>query len=187
VLLRDNFTDPTSGFLQESPDPSNWRVGYEGGEYFVIKQANSTGPLAIAGRDGRGWFGDFAAEIDARMVPPIEGAYLFITFRGQDVSNWYSLAVDPANRTYGVFRAVRGQITPLANATPSQAVNPGTATNRLGVRAQGADIVAYVNGREVYRTTDSTYSAGDLTVGVGSATGGRAEARFSNLVVTSPN
>jgi len=162
-------------------------MGYEGGEYVVVKQAGSSVPWAVAWRDSGGWFENFYAEIDARMVSPLAGAYLFVTFRGQDLSSWYSFTVDPYNRTFGLFQAGRGNISPLINLTTSALINGGTGRNRLGIRADGAAIVLYINGQEVGRTTDNTYQAGYLSFGTGHWSGGRSEARFSNLVVSSTN
>jgi hypothetical protein len=183
ILLRDDFSDPNSGWNQGS-DPANWRLSYEGGEYVAIKMAGSYGAWVMGGHT-RGSFRDFQIEVDARLAEATPGAYLFVAFRSQDLNNWYSFAVNPINRLFGLYRGVSGNSTPIITERSAPAINGGTARNRLAVRARGPEIVLLVNGQEVGRTRDDTRLEGSFGLGAGSTSGGRSEARFSNLIVTS--
>src|SRR5438105_3969484 len=69
VLLSDDFSNPNSGWPRQSSDPATRRVGYDGGEYLVAKVAGSSGAPLVTRAER---FGDFLAELDARLVPPTD-------------------------------------------------------------------------------------------------------------------
>ena len=58
--------------------------------------------------------------------------------------------------------------------TRSAAIQSGTATNRLGVRAQGADVTLLINGQEVGRARAEELGPGGVGFGVGSLGDGPA-------------
>src|SRR5205085_8179949 len=80
VLLSDDFSNPNSGWPRQSSDPASRRVGYDGGEYVVAKVAGTSGAPLVTRAER---FGDFQAQLDARLMPPTDGAYLFLDFRRQ--------------------------------------------------------------------------------------------------------
>ena len=59
--------------------------------------------------------------------------------------------------------------------------------NRLGVRAQGAEIVLMVNGQEGGRVRDDALVEGGFAFGVSHADGEHVEGRFNELLVTRPD
>src|SRR5262249_11411276 len=181
-LFRDDFRNPASGWPRESSDASTRRVGYEGGEYFIIKQAGSGGSPFVT-RSER--FGDFLAEIEARLVPPTTGAFLYVEFRRQDNGDPYAFVVDPNDSTYLLRRETGAGGTNLIGWTPAPAIAAGTEPNRLAIRAQGPEIVLLVNGQEIGRVRDDALREGALGFGVGHLDDGPAEARFRELVVSS--
>jgi hypothetical protein len=129
-------------------------------------------------------FDDCLIELDARLGPPVQGAYIYLDFRRQLNGGRYSFVVNPSNRTF-LLRRYEGQGgTDLLPWTPAAAINGDTSRNRLGVRVLGSDIGLLINGQEVGRTRDSTYSEGQLAFGVGHFQDGPAEAHFGNLIVT---
>lgn len=182
VLLSDDFRDANSGWPRQSSDPTARRVGYEGGEYVVTKLPGSDGAPFVT-RSER--FGDFLAEIDARLLPPTDDAFLFLDFRRQEDGSHYSLVADPNDSTFLFRRNTPQGGTNLIPWTNAPAIRGGSAPNRLGVRARGAEITLFVNGQEVGRVQDGTYREGTLAFGVGSLADGLADGRFSNLVVSS--
>jgi len=182
VLLRDDFTDVNSGWPRQSSDPSSRRVGYEGGEYYVVKLPGSDGSPFVTRAER---FSDFLVEIDARLVAPTGNDYVYLDFRRQDDGSHYSFAVDPNDSTFELRRNTSTDGVTLIPWTGSPAIQGGGARNRLGVRAQGPEIVLFVNGQEVGRVTDGTFREGTLAFGVGGFQNSPADGRFSNLVVTS--
>jgi hypothetical protein len=185
VLYQDDFTASASGWPRESSDPESRLFGYEGGEYYVLRLLNGVG-WSGANRTREG-FTDFLVEVDARLVAPTEGAFVFLGFRRQENGEHYALEVDPDDGTYRLLRhVVGGASTTVIGRTRSAAIQAGTATNRLGARAQGTDIVLFINGQDVGRVGDDRFRQGALALGVGRRSeGASTEGRFSNLVVTS--
>ncbi|HLH24578.1 MAG TPA: hypothetical protein VK066_18810 [Chloroflexota bacterium] len=181
VLLRDDFTDPASGWPLESGDPTRRRLGYRDGEYLVARLAGSGGAAYVAYPEP---FGDFQAEIDARLVAPTDDAYAFLDFRRQEDGDYYSFLVDPNAGRFLLLRHTNGDDARLIDWTPAAAIQHGTATNRLGVRARGSAITLLLDGTEVGRARDDALRQGWIGFGVGSLIDARAEARFSHLLVT---
>jgi hypothetical protein len=182
VLLAETFADPTSGWPRETRDPATRRVGYAEGAYSVVRLPGAGGAVFVAGPER---FADFAAELEAQLVPPTANGYLFLDFRRQDNGDYYSFLVDPNERAFLLLRHTGGRDQRLLDWTPADAIQPGGAPNRLGVRAAGAAVVLLVNGTEVGRARGTASGEGRLGFGVGSLNDGRVEGRFTRLVVTS--
>jgi hypothetical protein len=186
VLWQDNFTNANGGW------DSRLVGGYAQGEYRVL-----------LGRDGAGsdharqtqQFGDFMVRADARLDRPTTGVYLYLGFRLRESAQGtegYALVVTPDDRSFrlelwqqegGTQKTVR-----LIGDTYSPAIHPETAWNRLVVRAQGPEILLFINGQQVGRVNDETSQMGTLALGVGKRQDAlalaTADARFASLVVT---
>jgi hypothetical protein len=181
ILLQDDFGDPRSGWPRQSSDLGTRRVGYVDGEYSVVKVANGQGAPFVS-RDSQ--FGDFLWEIDVRLLPPSENAYTYLDFRRQENGDHYSFILDPNDGTFRLERE-RGQgREQLIPWTQSGAIHRGTARNRLGVRAEGADLTLLANGEELAHVHDDGLTGGGIAFGVGHFRNGAADARFDNLLVT---
>jgi len=182
ILWADDFSDPASGWSRQSSDPSKALVGYSygSGEYYVVKVAGWRGSWVA--RSGRK-FGDFQAEVDARLEPPAEGAYLFLTFRHQENRDQFQFGVDPHGGRFRLLRRVDDRFTSLIGWTEAAAIQGDTGLNRLGVLAQSPELVLLVNGEEVGRARDELWREGRVGLGVGHFQEERAEARFGSLLV----
>jgi len=182
VLLRDDFSDPASGWPRQSETPATRRLGYEAGEYLIARIAGS-GSSPFVSTAVR--FDDCLIELDARLSPPAQGAYVYLDFRRQPNGGRYSFVVDPGNGTF-LLRRYEGQGgADLLSWTHTSALNGDTSRNRLGVRLSGNEIGLLINGQEVGQTRDPTYPEGQLAFGVGHFQDGPAEAHFGNLLVSS--
>jgi hypothetical protein len=180
VLLRDDFTELSSGFPLESREPAARRVGYANGAYVVARLAGSGGAAFVAYPEP---FADFQAEIDARLMPPPDNGYVFLDFRRQENGDYYSFLVDPNAGKLLLLRHTDGGDARIIDWTAASAIQPGTATNRLGVRARGSAITLLIDGTEVGRAQDDALRTGWLGFGVDSLADERAEGRFSHLLV----
>jgi hypothetical protein len=182
VLLRDDFSDPGSGWPRQTSPLGNWRVDYDGGEYAVVRLPSSGGAPSVWYPES---FGDFQLEVDGRLLPPTVGAAIFLDIRRQENSDRYSFIVDPTAGTFRLDRTVGGGWDPVLPWTETTALQRDTATNRLGVRAQGTTVALLINGQEVAHEQDTVFREGFVGFGAGSLIDGPADARFDNLVVTS--
>jgi len=182
VLLQDDFANPASGWSRQASDPQQSRVGYEDGEYTVARPVETAGRAMVWRREG---FFDCEVSLDARLIPPTDGAIVYLAVRRQENGDAYELVVDPNARRFRLLRRVSTSITNLVPWTPSMAIQPADGSNRLSVRAQGAALTLQINGQEVGRATDETFREGWLAFGAGQQERGPVEARFDNLLVTS--
>jgi len=186
ILWQDDFTNPNSGW------DSRLVGGYAQGEYRVL--------LA---RDGAGsdharhvqQFGDFMLRTDARLDRPTDGVYLYLGFRFQERgqnADGYVLVVTPDDQTFRLElwqqEAGAQKVVRLIDDTRSPAIQSGTRWNRLVVRAQGQEILVFINGQQVGRVNDGTLQTGTLALGVGKRPDAlslaTADARFASLTVT---
>jgi hypothetical protein len=189
TLLEDNFTNPGSGW------DGRLAGGYAQGEYRVLVARDRAG--ADYARHSQ-QFGDFIVRTDARLERPTTGVYLYLGFRFRERatgSDGYVLVVTPDDRTFRLelWQQVDGAQTTvsLIGDTRTSAIEPGTAWNRLVVRARGPELLVFINGQQVGQISDESLPAGTLALGVGyrdnAVPFANADARFANLVVTSTN
>jgi hypothetical protein len=190
VLFQDDFTDPTSGWAREALDPARDRYGYDSGEYYVVmpNRSGSTRLLLAFRLESP----DYQAEVDARLLDPPSNTSEVLAFRsvGQSGNRQeYRLSVYPANRTFSVtlyrLQGTQGTNTNLIGRMQAPQINGGDAWNRIGVRLQGAQLTALVNGETVGLVRDDTLQDGRLGIGVSAGQARYLEGRFRNFVVTS--
>ncbi len=182
ILYADNFSDPASGWPVQSSDAATRRVGYADGEYYVARLPGSGGSPYVMREEP---FGDFLLEVDARLLEPTADAYVFVDFRRQPGGEHYSFVVAPDEGAFIVRRNTDRTGVTVLDWTRAAAIQPGPATNRLGVRARGDELTLLVNGEAVGQARAEDTRAGGFGFGVGSLNDGAAEARFRNLVITS--
>jgi hypothetical protein len=102
----------------------------------------------------------------------------------QDPDNYYALAVSVYDQQVALYVLVDGEHFDLVEWTEAPAVRK-TGVNRTVVRFVGSEIRVNVNGVEVLRADDDTFSEG--MVGYGAATwGAPATVNFDNIIVTTP-
>jgi hypothetical protein len=178
----DDFSNANSGWPRTSPLPARWQGGYDNGEYRVIKLANTGYTSEIAFHPDV--YTDFEFEIDAWITSHVDNAYLILPIRLQPNGNGYYFLVDPNRLAFRVVRQAGTTPSVLADwqPIPSQAWRPDR--NGVVVRAFGPELVLWVNGAEIRRLRDSTFSSGFVGLGVGHFQDGRAEARFDNFRIT---
>ncbi len=178
VAFSDTFASPNSGWSQQAT--ASWRVGYEGGEYVVAKQAGAGGaPFGM--RADR--FGDFIVSVWGRLVAPTPGAFLVLHFRRQDNGDRYTVFVNPTDSTFQLTRVQDGLRTILIDWTSSNALNRGSQPNLIGVRALGSDITVLLNRQQAGYIRDDGLRDGVLALGVGERDDGPAEAHYTDMTV----
>jgi hypothetical protein len=142
-------------------------------KFFLPPEPPDPGPIVT----------DFSMAADARVSDDVEGGYE-ILFRYQDSDNYYALAVSAYDQQVALYVLVDGEHFDLVEWTQAPAVRK-TGVNRTIVRAIGSEIRVNVNGVEVLRAGDDTFSEG--MVGYGAATwGAPATVNFDNIIVTTP-
>lgn len=137
---------------------------------------------AVAGRDLR----DFHLAVEATQVAGPDDNEYGVLVRLQDANNFYRFSISGDGYVL-VDKFVAGRAEPLgANWTPSEAIRQGQATNVLEVVCRGAEMIFLVNGSEVTRVQDTTFTHGDIGLYAGTFYEGGAEIHFDNLSVAEP-
>lgn len=128
-------------------------------------------------------FGDFGAEIEMRPGSD-PGTEYGIAFRcTKDQNSCYLFSVHTDGK-YGVLKKVDGQYSDpdLGDLMPSSSLNQGSASNRLGVIADGSMFYLFINGKLVRTVTDDAIAYGYVGVFV-QARGEKARLDVSRMTV----
>ncbi len=185
VLLADDFDDPSVGQLPVGSDETElYDRGYVEGEYFIKKvdPTRTGGPTTWL----PGNYADATLSLDARFVGQANDRYLALICRsqGEESLSDYSLLVDPSGARFMLARFDDGELVGLARWTSSPAIYSGTNTNHIEFSCAGNTLSATINGTEVVRVLDRTFSQGAMGLVVATAREElTAEARFDNLLV----
>jgi hypothetical protein len=184
VLYQDDFAQPSRRWRRSWGEGTYDPLAYEGGEYTLRVTPESEPTQAVWNRLP---FGDFHAAVEVRLAQPVEGAAVFLDFRMQASDERYRFSVAPDSGRFALQHVTGSGATPLVEGTALPAIKGGTGANRLGVRADGGDVVLLVNDAEVGRAHGLHFRDGRIGFGVSSPRGEPAEARFANLVITALN
>lgn len=162
ILFADDFSSP--GWPEQTV--SNGEIGYADGEYRTFAKAGVN--RAVAGGPGEN-FVDFDLEISVRVIEStFDGAYLLL-FRYQSNEagdQYYCVTVSPSRGSYRLCKGTGGVWPPQTLATgESEAIQAGTASNRLRIVADGSTIRLYVNDQFLHQVVDSSFATGTLLVG----------------------
>jgi hypothetical protein len=126
---------------------------------------------------------DFTMTIDARVIGAQEAGYA-VLFRYVDGDNFYQAEVNLMDQQVALTKLVDGELLDIVDWVDAPSlVTDGV--NRTVVRAVGDDIRVNINGTEVLRGKDSTFSRG--LIGYGAVTYGEPPTvNFDNILVTTP-
>jgi hypothetical protein len=126
---------------------------------------------------------DFTMTIDARVIGAQEAGYA-VLFRFVDGDNFYQVEVNLMDQHVALTKLVDGELIDVTDWVEAPSlVKDGV--NRTVVRAVGDDLRVNINGHEVIRAKDSTFSRG--LIGYGAVTYGEPPTvNFDNILVTTP-
>lgn len=177
ILLKDDFSDPASGW-PESDNGHKW--WYENGEFHGLVK----GPhyLTWLGYPGK-VFSDFILEADARKVDGPNDAGYGLAFRivGGNSAYVFNIAGDG---NYTLFKVVDGKRSDLVGWTSAlNAINRDNSTNHLLVVCQGSHIWCYINGQLVADVIDDSHVEGETGFFIGSQEASDLHVAFDNIVV----
>ena len=188
VLTACGGTDPYS---ETFDDPGSWRVESSGdvtgevhdGVFDFIVNEDDLASWTTAGED----FSDGLFSVEATQVAgPNNNAYGMLFRVNDENDDFYSFQISGDGYVW-IGRYEDG----LANAEPivedwwfeSPVINQGNATNKLSVRAEGQNLIFYVNDQEVGRVTDDAFSSGDIGLMVRTLGTGGVNIQFDNFTV----
>lgn len=180
LLLVDDFDDPDASalsFLVRSRPEAASATWLQEGELWLSAADTGTMSAWLPGLQG-----DSALAVDVRLVGENEGRSVALLCRGAAATWGYALRLIPDEQAVLLTRWDAGQLTHSLKET-SEAIRPGTETNRLEFHCGGTTLAAWVNGTWVTELEDSSFRQGIWFVLVGNSD--RATlAAFDNLVIT---
>lgn len=133
-----------------------------------------------------GQFQDFELKVEVEYLSGADNKTSpFILFRVVDWDNYYRFFVTPGG-TFALEKRVAGTWTTLKGWTSHEAIHRGPGINRVSVVARGSQFTFFVNGQQVYQTTDDSLIGGQIGLGCGSHTGNTPlHVTFDNIEVWS--
>ena len=138
--------------------------------------------------------GDAVTAVDVRLDGQIVDASVRLScrvrFSGPNFSGYF-VWLDPIEGRFGLHRQdlpPEDRLVELVQWQQSDAINRGTAVNRLMLRCVGDTISVIINGHEVGSARDGAYRSGFSGVEAlrGGAVRGELEARFDNFIIARP-
>jgi S1-C subfamily serine protease len=186
VLLSDDFRSAEAGSLpSSSPQPEDYTVGYEDGEY-VIRTVDPDW-WGVARAPVPGSYRDTTLTIHVRSIGD-QPALVFLECRfGQ--SGGYAAVLSFDRGFYYLGRWERSRltrITPLHQSLPARSREVGVD---LSLTCAGSAVSLAINGQEGASARDTVYGEGGLRVGavaLEEEMPGTFEVRLSNLRVSQP-
>jgi hypothetical protein len=161
VILQDDFSDearwPASDdeFQNTVIADNALRLTLKQPEHFTLAYNNTQ--LAR----------DFYASVTGQAGDCAERDRYGLLFRVQDAANYYQFQVDCEGR-FRLVAVVDGELKLVRDWSASDDVRPGTATNLLGVRAQGNVLEIFANGQSLLEVSDATFLEGGFGLYAGS-------------------
>ena len=187
LLFQDDFENVDSGWYQGSDESG--ASEYKQGQYQLVVSEND---YNILGRSNQaiGPLGDFALEVDARLISGPENVWYGIGFRQQDKENSYDFLISSGEyggkASFALLKQVNGEWVTLKDWTESNDINSGQSSNHLKIICKGDTIEVFANEQRLTKVTDSSYSKGIITFEAAKKTGDNASVSFDNLLLYVP-
>lgn len=178
-------------FLETFDQPGQWSTGedaysigrVEDGVYDFTVLESDISRWASAGRQ----FSDGVFTVEARAVSgPLDNGFGMIFRADAEAGNFYLFKVSADGYVWiGRYQDGAEDTTIIGDHWfESPAVQQGLGvTNILQVRAEAGNMIFFVNGQEVGRVTDDTFTSGDVGLLVQALGEGGVQVAFDNLSV----
>ena len=162
------------------------------GGFSYLKIVGIENDYNILGRSNQaiGPLGDFALEVDTKLISGPDDIWYGIGFRQQDKENSYDFLINSGESegkaSFAILKQVDGEWIALKDWTESNDINGGKASNHLKIICKGNTIEVYANDHRLAKVTDSTYSKGIITFEAAKETGDNASVSFDDLLLYVP-
>lgn len=180
VLIDEDFTDPASGWPENSTDTI--LTGYHPPDYYHV-QAGAADTLATAfyplGQT------DFTAEADVfiEAVDTTDGAFRYGLATRRSGDDYYAFTISPRTQEWAVLKhtAANG-VEVLTSGTEAQIVF-GLESDRLRVDANGSQQIFSMNGVPIAQINDDSLTGNDIGFFVQNFDETRSHIHYETLLV----
>lgn len=178
-------------YLEPFDTPGQWSTGEDAysdgqivdGVYDFTVTESDISRWASAGRE----FGDGVYTVEAKVLDgPLDNGFGMIFRADPEVGDFYLFKISADGYVWiGRYKAGLEDATIVGDHWfESAAVQQGlNVTNILQARAEAGNLIFFVNGQEVGRVTDDTFTTGDVGLLVQSLGEGGVRVAFDNLSV----
>lgn len=181
LLFRDNFKDPSSGWSRVQ-EP-NGVTDYYSGVYRIFVNTPNTDIWARPGLN----FTDTRIEVDAYRAGGEDNNRFGLLCRANTESSFYVFMIS-SDGYYGIGK-IKGssyELIGMDSLLPSEAINTGTATNRVRADCVGDRLSLWVNDVLLQEVQDDEFTSGDVGLIAGTYGAVGTDIHFSNFVVSAP-
>lgn len=181
VLLKDDFTDPSSGW--DKMHDSSYTLEYTSGKYHVLINKQDGGQISWPG----GNYSDTSAEVDAQQTAGPNDGQFGVACRITDAGGLYSFEFSQ-DGSYGIYKYTNWNSDQLEEGTLSPNTISQNKINHLEGVCNGDTLTLLLNGQPLLQVQDSQYTSGGTGLVVRTGGSGQAgiDVLFSNFVVKGP-
>lgn len=181
VLFRDNFEDPTSGWMQGEDESG--KTEYVDGSFRIFVNSEATWKVSIP----RLYFTDMIIEVDATKISGPDDNDFGVICRYQDENNFYFFEISSDGYySIGKYKDNQHQLIGMQQMQTSDSIYQGQATNRIQATCEQSFLSLSVNGQSLITVEDSDFSAGDVGLIAGTFGTPGTEILFDNFIVYKP-
>jgi hypothetical protein len=181
VLFKDDFSDPTSGWMQGEDEFG--KTEYMDGSFRILVTSDVTGKVSIL----RLFFTDVVIEVDATMVAGPDDNDYGVICRYQDENNFYFFEISSDGYySIGKYKENQLQLIGMEKMQTSDVIRQGQATNRIRATCNGSLLGLSVNGYELLEVEDVDFNAGDVGLIAGTFETPGTDILFDNFKVLKP-
>ena len=157
-VYQDQFTDPTSGWLQEKVD--NYFIGYSTPQYYHV-QIQSPGEKAVVYLPDQEQYDDVNIDVEAQTGNAKSGDFHYgLVFR-RNGDQYYAFAISPSTKSWYVLKSSSEGEETLKEGT-NEGIQGMDAEDMLRVVSKGPVFTFYINGQLIYQLLDADYAKGEV-------------------------
>jgi hypothetical protein len=181
VLFQDDFSDPSSGWLQG--EDSLGRTEYYEGSFRIFVASDVAAKVAIP----RLQFSDVHIQVETIKAAGPDDNEFGVICRYQDPDNFYFFTIS-SDGYYGIGKYRNNQLALIGmeKMLPSELIQQGMSLNYLRAECVGSTLAFFINGSKVGEVQDSDFKSGDVGLLAGSFRSPGVEILFDNFSVLKP-
>lgn len=181
VLFKDDFSDPSSGWMQGEDEFG--KTEYSDGSFRIHVTSDLTGKVSIP----RLYFKDVIIEVLATKVDGPDDNDYGVICRYQDENNFYFFEISSDGYySIGKYKENQLQLLGMDQMQTSDFIQQGQATNLIRATCIGSLLSLSVNGQKLIEVEDADFSAGDVGLIAGTFETPGTDILFDNFQVLKP-
>jgi len=181
VVLKDNFTNPSSGW--DKMHNANYTLEYKNGNYHVLINEKDKGQIVWIGSK----YKDESIEVDVQQTSGPSDGRIGVACRTVDAGSLYSFEFSQ-DGSYGIYKYTNWNSDQLEGGTlDPNTLNQGSINHIEGI-CNGQDLTMLINGVVVSQVQDSDYTSGGvgLVVRTGDSGDPGIDTLLTHFLVKSP-